>query len=376
MSSVNLKALPYITFAPQSTSEVEKAVITAYEKIAGITLQPADPVRLFLESLAYIVSIQNGLIDLAGKQNLLAYATGAHLDHLGALMGVSRIPARNATCIIRFSINEKLGFDIPVPEATRVSTQDGKTIFVAMSSGVIEKGNLYCDIVAQCNVPGAQATGLIPGQVNRLIDPIPYIVSVENTTTTTDGSDIEDDERLRERIRIAPESYTVAGSRGEYEARTLEVSSDISAVSVYSPEPGVVDVRFVLDDGVLPDAAMVQMVKDHLSGETIRPLTDTVLVGAPNVVEYDIEGYWYVNRQDVTLLAGISAAVEKALNDYIYWQKIKPARDIIPTHLIHLVQQAGAKRIALTKPVFRELSYIEIARERNVNLLFGGVEDE
>lgn len=376
MSSVNLKMLPPISFAPQSTSEVEQAVITAYEKIAGITLQPADPVRLFLESLAYVVSIQNGLIDLAGKQNLLAYATGAHLDHLGALMGVSRIPARNATCLIRFSIGETLTFAVPIPEATRVTTQDGSFVFVGMSQGEIAAGETYCDIVAQCTEAGSKATGLVPGQINRLVDPIPYIVGVSNITTTLDGTDIEDDERLRERIRIAPESYTVAGSRGEYEARVLEVSSDISDVSVYSPEPGVVDVRFVLKDGELPDAAMCKMVYDTLSAETVRPLTDTVIVAAPDVVEYDIEGTWYINRNDVTLLAGITAAVTNALNTFMFWQKTKPARDIIPSRLIQLVQQAGAKRIELTKPKFTPISFTQIARERSVKLLFGGVEDE
>lgn len=76
MTSVDLSALPSVAFAPQSAGETETAIITAYEAIAKTTLQPGDPVRLFLESLAYILSVQNGLIDLAGKQNLLAYARG------------------------------------------------------------------------------------------------------------------------------------------------------------------------------------------------------------------------------------------------------------------------------------------------------------
>ena len=103
MTSVDLSALPSVAFAPQSAGETETAIITAYEAIAKATLQPGDPVRLFLESLAYILSVQNGLIDLAGKQNLLAYARGGHLDHLGAPMGVIRIqpqPARTTVPLL------------------------------------------------------------------------------------------------------------------------------------------------------------------------------------------------------------------------------------------------------------------------------------
>lgn len=59
MMSVNLATLPEINFAPQSASEVEAAIITRYEQIRGVTLQPGDPERLFLESLAYFISVQN-----------------------------------------------------------------------------------------------------------------------------------------------------------------------------------------------------------------------------------------------------------------------------------------------------------------------------
>ena len=117
--AVDLKTLPPVSFAPQDTTQVEAEIITAYESRAGVTLQPGDPVRLFLESLAYYVNVQNGVIDITGKQNLLAYAVGAHLDHLGALMGVARIPAQNSLTLIRFSIAEPLNFAVPIPAGTQ-----------------------------------------------------------------------------------------------------------------------------------------------------------------------------------------------------------------------------------------------------------------
>ncbi len=150
MTSVNLAALPPISFADADATTLETAIINAYESLSGITLQPADPVRLFLESLAYLVSVQNSIIDLAGKQNLLAYASGASLDHLGALMGVARIPAQPARCVLRFSIAEPLDFMVPVPAGTRVSTQDGRTSFATEFSTEIRAGETGVEVAALC----------------------------------------------------------------------------------------------------------------------------------------------------------------------------------------------------------------------------------
>ena len=119
---VNLALLPEARFAETDVAAVEASVLAAYEGLTGTTLQPGDPVRLFLESLAYVVGVQNAVIEQAGRQGLLAYAEGAHLDHLGALMGVSRLPAQPARLSLRFSLSEALPFAVPVPAGTRAAT--------------------------------------------------------------------------------------------------------------------------------------------------------------------------------------------------------------------------------------------------------------
>ena len=376
MSSVNLAALPDVSFAGADAARVEAAVLTAYEGLTGLTLQPGDPVRLFLESLAYTVSLQNQLIDLAGKQNLLAYARGAHLDHLGALMGETRIAAQSARVMLRFELAEPLAFAVPIPAGSRASTRDGALLFATALDAEIPAGQSGVEVPALCASPGAAGTGLVPGQISRLVDPLPHVTGVGNVTISSEGADVEDDERLRERIRMAPESYTVAGSAGAYEARALGVSADILAVAVDSPEPGVVDVRFVLTDGELPDAAMIALVRDGLSAETVRPLTDRLLVDAPDVVEYAVTGRWYLRRADAALLSGVSRAVEQAVESFRLWQRGQPGRDINPSRLIALVQQAGAKRVALDSPAFTPLTATQVARETEIVLSFGGLEDE
>lgn len=376
MTLPSLAALPSISFAEGNAADVEAAVISAYERLSGVTLQRADPVRLFLESLAYVITVQNNVIDLAGKQNLLAFASGGHLDHLGALMGVTRIPAQPARCILRFSVGEALAFALPIPAGTRVSTQDGKIAFATELAAEIPAGEFAVDVAARASEAGLAASGLVAGQVCRLVDPLPHVVSAVNVCTTAEGADVEDDARLRERIRLAPESYTVAGSAGEYRARVLEVSADILAVSVDTPEPGVVDVRFVLEGGELPDDEMVALVRDHLNAETVRPLTDQVLVGAPDVVEYAISGTWYLTRADSALLGSVAQAVARAVEEFRVWQRSAPGRDINPSRLVAMLHKAGAKRVELNSPVFTALTGTEIARETEVDITFGGLEDE
>ena len=323
MTFADLSGLPSVSFAPQSAGETETAIITAYEAIAKATLQPGDPVRLFLESLAYILSVQNGLIDLAGKQNLLAYARGGHLDHLGAPMGVIRIQPQPARTTVRFGVDGALAFAVPIPAGTRVTTQSGGVMFATLS-----------------------------------------------------GCDEEGDERFRDRIRMAPESFSVAGPNGAYEARVKAVSADISAVSVTSPTPGVVDIRFVLTDGELPDEAMIEEVENALTPKDVRPLTDKVLVGSPETVEYALAGKWFLSSSDSTLLASITKAVDAAVEGYRLWQRSKPGRDINPDELIARMRNAGAKRVELATPVFQRLTETQIARETSVSMTFGGVEDE
>ena len=100
-----LDNLPDITFAEKDAKLIESEIINVYESLAGRTLAPGDPVRLFLLSIASIISQQRVLIDFAAKQNLLAFSSNGYLDHLGALLGVTRLPAYPAMTTLRFTLS-------------------------------------------------------------------------------------------------------------------------------------------------------------------------------------------------------------------------------------------------------------------------------
>jgi len=353
----------------------EGLLIDAYEKITQRPLYPADPERLLINLQTYACTLLAIAINETAKQNLLAFATGQHLDALAQFYGVQRLPARKAQAILRFSLAEPLSFDVVIPAGTRVST-GGDLYFATLQEAKIPAGSLFVDVPAECNQPGTIGNGFSPGQIKYLMDPLHYVASVSNITMSMYGADEEDDERFRERIRLSIERFTNAGSKQAYIYHTLSAHQDIEDVEVYSPAPGQVKVIFTVKGGNIPDASMLSLVRDYLSSERVRPLTDQVLVSAPQVVSYDIDLTFYVNKKDATKLSFIQPAVERAVNDFIAWTKSKIGRDILPEELIRLIKEAGAYRVDLTSPTRQELTIEQIAHVRNVSIRYGGLVDD
>lgn len=363
-----------ILFADIDSRDVEAAVLAAYEHIARTTLYPGDPVRLFLESLAYTIALQNNVINLAGRQNLLAYAVGEHLDYIGMMVDTSRLGPSHAGCIQEFWLKEALGFDVSIPAATRVTTADGRARFATVALAVIPAGELSARVSIRALEPGAAYNGLLPGQINQLVDPVAYVSATSNVTQTLQGADAESDDRYRTRIQQAPEAFSCAGPVGAYRFHALAAHPDIAEVSIWTPVPGTVDVRPVLAGGELPDEEVLAKVRAALNADDVRPLTDTVTVQAPELVEYRIHVIWYLAKDSQALLSTISGRVEQAVESYRLWQREMPGRDILPLRLASLMEQAGARRIELVEPAFRKLEGWQLARESSVEVTFGGVE--
>ena len=79
---------------------------------------------------------------------------------------------------------------------------------------------------------------------------------------------------------------------------------------------------------------MIEEVENALTPKDVRPLTDKVLVGSPETVEYALAGKWFLSSSDSTLLASITKAVDAAVEGYRLWQRSEPGRDINPDELI------------------------------------------
>ncbi len=94
------------------------------------------------------------------------------------------------------------------------------------------------DVPAEYIEAGTKGNGFAVGQINKMIDVIPYVASVSNITMSMYGADKENDERYRERIRESLERFSTAGPSEAYRFHTLSAHQDILDVSVWSPAPG------------------------------------------------------------------------------------------------------------------------------------------
>jgi len=371
---VEFKNLPQITFAEKSAAAIGAAVITAYEAIAGFTLAPGDPRRLFLLTIADIIAQQRVLIDYTGKQNLLAFATGDNLDHIGVLVGTDRLPAAAATVTLRFTLSALQPEAVIIPAGTR-ATPGENLLFATTATVTVPAGQTHVDVGAVCTETGAKGNGYAPGQINKIVDPIQWVASVSNTTTSEGGADIESDDAYRERIRQAPEQFSTAGPDGAYLYHAKKASALIIDVSVISPSPGVVEIRPLLAGGEIPGQEILDAVAAACSDKSVRPLTDNVSVLAPTVVAFDVDVTYWIDSDNSAIAASIQAAVEQAVADWVLWQKSKLGRDVNPSELTARMVNAGAKRVLVTSPAYTAVTKSQVAVAGAVTKTFGGLED-
>lgn len=348
-----------------------------YKEVTGVnvSLAQADPYRMILYSCAVQIYQAMQYSDRAGKQGLLKYSYGDFLDNLGAFKGIKRLQPTPAVTTIRFQIEEALASAVQIPAGTRV-TNGNEVYFRTDEYAEIATGETYVDVSATSTETGKANNGFRAGEINILVETLPYISSVSNTVETDGGSDIESDDSLADRIYIAASAYSVAGPEDAYIYWTKTVSSDITDVKVTSPAPCEVDVRFILKAGELPGEALIDKVKTVLNDSNIKPLTDRVTVAAPETVDYDINLTYYINESDKASADTIKALVDTAVNVYKEWQCSAIGRDINPSYLIGKIMGAGAKRVDVVSPAYTTLSDTEVALVGNINIVYGGIEND
>lgn len=371
---MTLNQLPDINFVEVDAATLEAEIIHEYETVTGRTLQRGDPVRLFLLAITNIIVLLMNRLNKTGKQNLLRYAEGDNLDHLGALLGVERIPATSAQTTMRITLSAVMGTNVTVDAGTRF-TADGKVFFALDNSVVIPAGSQYADGSATCTEAGTAGNGFVAGQIKTLVDPVPYVASVTNLTKSEGGAGIEEDASYREAIHIAPESFSVAGPIGAYEYYAKHASALVSDVAVSSPAPGEIDIRVLLEGGAIPGEEMLAIVDAAVNDRKIRPLTDHVTVQAPVVTSYNVNVTYYINTEDIAQQTAIQNRVTAAVNEFVIWTKTKIGRDINPSKLVQMIVDAGAKRVTVTSPSFTVLDMTHVGVANTITVQYGGTED-
>ncbi|TZE82008.1 baseplate assembly protein [Calorimonas adulescens] len=371
-----------INFVDVDAESLKNQLIQDFESALGETFYPGDERRIFLlQILPLIVGLKNDINESA-KQNLLRYARGSMLDALGEFYNTPRLQAQKATVTLRFTLSGPQAMEVIIPKGTR-ATPDGNIYFATNADLVIPPGQITGDITAVSTEAGAKYNDYAPGQIKTIVDPVPYVASVTNIDTSSGGADIEPDDdgvniwsRYRERIRLAPESFSVAGPEGAYIYWAKTADANIIDVSVSSPSAGTVKVVPLLKDGEIPSQAILDKVSTIVSSKDKRPLTDNVQVAAPTTVSYDITLTYYIALERQTEETIIRNAIEGtggAIDQYKSWQAGKLGRAVNPDYLRQLILNAGAFRIDIISPMYIEINPDQVAKAGTVTVTYGGL---
>ena len=334
-------------FIERDADKITHEMVTQYEALSGKTLYPAQIERLLIDIIAYRETLVREAIQDAACQNLVNFARAPMLDELGALVGCHRLGAQKAEAVFEATLKAVQSTPYLIMAGTTIKTADESIIFETLDNVVIAAGQLSVQVRAVCTQPGVNGNGLLSGKVSIFATNLSALDRFRNITVTAGGSDEESDNFYRERIKLAPETFSVAGSTGAYRYHALSAHPDIKDVAITSPVAGEVKIYPLTKTG-LPEKHILDKVYETCSHEKVRPLTDQVEVKSPVPIHYDIKAsiVLYENAdQDSTM-----DAVKEAAESYERLMVSSLGKDIVPSQIIAMLSVAGVYEVKLQAP--------------------------
>lgn len=368
------------------SKEIMNDIVGSVETGVKSPLYPGDERRIYTDVIAALYIQKYNYINEQTRQRFLRYAKAETLDAIGEGVECPRLQSQKSVSVERFHLTNELLANVVIPAGTRV-TGDNTKYFATKSVGIIEAGKTYVDIPIEATEGGSAYNGFTKGQLNTLVDIVPYIAEVENLTETSggdegepypqsekhpEGDDGAGDNKYRERIRLALSAVSTAGPEYSYEYLAKSADASITDVKVTSPSPGVVKLVVMCKNGTVATEELLQKVLEKVNQKRNRPLTDKVIAESVKIQQYDIEFKYYTTPEEentaVIEVEGEDGAVER----YNSWQCGKIGRAINPDRIRSEVlknenKPEGADRIEIVKPVYTEISEDTVAKWSGVS---------
>lgn len=170
-------------------------------------------------------------------------------------------------------------------------------------------------------------------------------VQVNGDTTITT---VETDALLRERIQLAYEGLSVAGPRNAYVKHARDADARVADVAATSPEPCEVLVTVLSTEG---DGAatgeLLDVVRDALSDEDVRPLGDRLTVQSATIVHYTIRATIYL--ESIPQAEPIVQSASERAAAYAL-ERRRLGRDVNRSAITAALHAEGVKKVMLHEP--------------------------
>lgn len=349
----------------------QEELIEKFEEASGEVLSDGDERNTILNVMLYLTECIMNEINAQANNNLIAFCDLPHLIYYGAQQDTYRLEATYAKCRTRFTISGQADGSVTIPKGTRV-TADGKMFFETTEETVVAPAS-YADIDCIATDTGASGNGYGIGQINILVNTIPYVESVSNITASSGGADIQSEEDFRESVFYAPLKYNTTGSEGAYVQRTKEVSANIKDVAVIASGANI-SVYILCKGGALPSNELLAVAQEYLSQKDKKAITDNVTCLAAVRKNYTVSLKYKINRADHTTLTAIQEEVENAVNEYVTASGEKMGTNINPEMFLKTAYSAGAASVTVLQPSqFIDLEEYEVPYCTSITITYDGM---
>ncbi|EAK9946047.1 baseplate assembly protein [Campylobacter lari] len=246
----------------------------------NVELLESDPFKAVLEALAYREMIIRARINEAIKATYLHYASGSDLDNVvanGYL--IQRLKGVKPTAKVEFELNTLLSYDVIIPKGAIFSNENAD-IATLKEEVIIKKGQNKAQGVLELDE-------FVQSKENKtefLQTPLPFVTKIKQLESFSGGTSEESDEALRERAVMSVHRFSTAGSEKGYIYHALSASAKVASIKALNNGAG--KVRIIIKS---EDEASVDVVKEYLSADERRPLTDEVSVELAKKREFIIE---------------------------------------------------------------------------------------
>lgn len=378
--TLNLTTPP--DFITVDTEREISDMIAEFEEITGRELYPAQDETILIKMFAQRISLKAEQFNEAARNTLARFATYPFLDYIGEDIGCKRLNAEKGYCTLQINLYEPFTYDFTIESGMQVLSKDEKYIFTTSEEVIIPSGETSVTVEIFSNTACEEVNQYGIGDINILLKPMSYIESVTNITKVTGGTDRENDKSYFNRICLAPESFTCAGSKLAYIYHTMSAhtaiidaqaespqipativnngntytesngnitTEDINANFDYTkgicnltvtnagnykitiPPAATVNIYPLTEEDVLPDNVKTA-VEEKLNGENVIPMTDYVNVISPEKIDKTI-------NVSITLTENadeetVKALIKTASNNLISQYRKNLALEIIPSYII------------------------------------------
>ena len=182
---------------------------------------------------------------------------------------------------------------------------------------VIAQALAYRELLLRARINDAARAVMVAFSTGSDLDHLGALFGVSRLVVTPATVDtavvMEDDERLRRRIQLAPDAYSTAGARGAYIYHALTYSAQIADAWAWSPRDGEVHVAVIGAAGAAVSDENIAGLIEFFARENVRPLTDIVTVRRAETVSFDVSGTLIIERgPDATLIRDKAVAAVRA----------------------------------------------------------------